>query len=310
MKKFLEAEWISWIHLVSPTHKEIDQIVKKYDFHEIIEEDLREENNHDIIDLYDDHIFIVLHFPKYNEKKWKYFLNEFNIILWKNFIISVTKYETNHIVKIRDEYKDDLKEKEKDEKYKISPYYILYRIIDQMYDKILIWLNKFTKDLVKIEDSIFDSKKLQKDSLEMLLIKKRNIVILKNMISSHQEILEELWKATNKLYQWDLDVYFEDLQYKVDKITWQIRILEDNTDWLSTTYNTLANIKTNSTVSILTIFTAIIWVMTLITGFYGMNVKLPWWWHENMYFYIAWWMVCFSLLSIFMIIFSKKKGRL
>lgn len=290
--------------MVNPPDVQVDEIVKKYDFHELIEEDLKEENVQDKIDIYDDYAFLVLHFPKFNERKWKYYWNEFNIVLWKDFLITLTKYETNHINKIKDEYKQDIKANKSD-KYKISPYYILYRILDVMYDKILLALGRFSKDLVKIEEWIFDGKKLNKDLLEKLMIKKRNIVFLKNMMLPHQDVLEELHNATLKLYQWDLDVYFEDLQYKLDKIKAHIRIVEENTEWLSTTYNTLANIQTNWMISILTIFTAITWMMTLITGFYGMNVKLPWQGFENMHYVILSWMLLFIVT---MLIIFRKKG--
>jgi magnesium transporter len=76
---------------------------------------------------------------------------------------------------------------------------------------------------------------------------------------------------------------------------------------LSDTYNSLMSIKTNSMISILTIFTAIIWIMTFITGLYGMNVTLPW---QN-------WGSTFALIvgSMFLIgtwtlIFFKRKGWL
>jgi magnesium transporter len=59
--------------MVNPHDDEVDEIVKKYDFHEIIEEDLKEENTHDKIDAYDDYVFLVLHFPKFNERKEKYY---------------------------------------------------------------------------------------------------------------------------------------------------------------------------------------------------------------------------------------------
>jgi magnesium transporter len=41
-------------------------------------------------------------------------------------------------------------------------------------------------------------------------------------------------------------------------------------------YSSLVSMKTNRAVTILTIFTAVIWVMTLVTGWYGMNIALPW----------------------------------
>ena len=39
--------------------------------------------------------------------------------------------------KIQDQYRKEIANAEDDEEFKLSPYYILYKIIDAMYDKVL-----------------------------------------------------------------------------------------------------------------------------------------------------------------------------
>ena len=305
MEKILKIWDMTWFHSSKPTNKDLKEIKDTYDLHEIIEDDLYESNTQDKIDVYDDFIFLVLHFPKFNNRTKTYFTNEFNVILWKDFIISLTSFDTNHIDKIREEYFDDLKAWKDD--FKVSPYYILYVMMDVMYDKVIFGLNKFSRDLNQIESGIFEGKKLNQWLIEKLLVKRRNSIVLKHIMQPQEEILEELNKATLKKYKWELDVYFEDLQYKQDKIMSHIAIANESTVTLSDTYNSLMSIKTNSMISILTIFTAIIWIMTFITGLYGMNVTLPgqtWW---NTFLMIVW-----AMLSIWVVtlLFFKRKGWL
>ena len=257
MKNILHFGNVDWIHLFEPEKKEINNLVTKYDLHELIEEDLFELTNQEKIDIYEDHMFIVVNFPKYNEKNRKYFLNEFSIVLGKNLIITMTKFDTNHIKTIIDEYSKELKERESDEDFKISPYYILYKVLDTMYDKSIKMLKKSNKDVADLEDKLFASDKLERILLEDLMIKKRNIVTLKHVFEPHMEILEELQKTLPKFYKEDLDVYFEDLVYKHDKIMNMISVGFENTDSLAETYNSLMNIKTNSMIGVLTIFAAI-----------------------------------------------------
>lgn len=305
MEKFLSMWNVTRVNFSNPSASEIKEIVDTYDVHDIIEQDIKETNTHDKIDIYDECIFLVLHFPKYDKINSKYFSNEFNIILGKNYIVTVTKYHTTHIDNIRKEYAEDINQKDPDEEFKISPYYILYKIIDVMYDKVLVALNKFNLDLNSLEESIFNKNILNETLLSKLLVKKRNIVLLKHLMLPQSEILEELQKATEKFYEWDLDVYFEDLIYKTNRITASINMAMENTESISTIYNTSANIKTNTIVSILTILTVIVWLMTMITWFYGMNVKLPWQEFTYISFLIIWSMIFISAVMI--IIFKKKK---
>lgn len=257
MKTVLHFGNIDRIHLFDPQKNEINELVKKYDLHELIEEDLFELTNQEKIDVYEEHMFIVLNFPKYDEALRKYFPNEFSIILGKNFIVTMAKFDTNHIQSIIEEYSEELKTRESDEEFKISPEYILYKVIDTMYDKSISMLTKSSKDVLSLEEQLFSSQKLEKNLLENLTIKKRNIVSLKHMFLPHSEILEELQKTLPKFYREDLEVYFEDLVYKHDKIMNTITVGFENIESLSDTYNSLMNIKTNSMIGVLTIFAAI-----------------------------------------------------
>ncbi len=298
---------VKWIHLVNPTYDKIDSIVEKYDLHEIIEQDLKETNTQDKIDVYDDLIFIILHFPKYQVNIWKHFSNEFNIIIWKNFIISMSKHPTRTIQEIKDNYLDIVNEEDWTDEEKTlrkSPYYILYKILDSLYDKTLVSLKRFSNDLFELENKMFEEDVLNKNLLSTLMKKWRNITFLKNLVLPHEEIIDEINNITKKMNNWDLDVYFEDLQYKSDKVSNIIKTLYVNVESLSNKYNTLVTLKTNSLMSILTIVTLILWFLTLITWFYWMNVNLPWQNISYMWFVIILLMV---LLTILMFLLFRKK---
>ncbi len=302
MEKVLKIGGVTWFHISNPTDKDLEEIKNKYDLHEIVEDDISETNTQDKIDVYDESMFLVLHFPKFNNKTRTYFGNEFNIILWKNFVISITSHDTTHINKIREEYFEDLKSG--DEKFKISTYYLLYVMVDVMYDKVLSALNKFKKDLNDIESGIFEWKKLNQGLIEQLLIKRRNGIVLKHIMFPQQEILDELNKVTLKKYEWELDVYFEDLQYKQDKIMSNIDIVNENIQTLSDTYNSLMSIRTNSMISLLTIVTVIFGVMTFLTWLYGMNIWLPGQSMPGVFFIII--SLMFFIWSGMLIFFKKK----
>jgi len=72
-----------------------------------------------------------------------------------------------------------------------------------------------------------------------------------------------------------LDVYFEDLAYKIDKILNTVEIIHEDIESLYDTYNAMVNMRTNTIITVLTTFTALMGIMTLISGIFGMNVPLP-----------------------------------
>lgn len=303
MKNLLDIWNVKWIHLQNPKRQELLEIWEQFDLHEIIIEDILEYGTQDKIDNYDNKVFMIFHFPKYDERQKRYIWNELSVILWKDYIVTITSHQTNHIDKIRWEYIEETKNLENPEKYKISPYYILFKILDIMFDKTLRILTKSTKDIVALEEEIFSKNGLNKKLLEEMMIKRRNVVFLKHLFLPQDEIILELQKTTEKFYDGQLDLYFEDLLYKLDKINNNISILTENLNSLSEIYNNLMTIRLNWIISKLTAFTLVIWLMTLIVWIYWMNVELPFAWNNYLFYYII---ISMAILSISLILLFKK----
>jgi len=295
---------MTWTHMVNPERKDVAAIIEKYNLHEIIGQDLMDFTTQDKIDVYDDCIFLIIRFSKYNEKARKHFANTMHAVLGKNFILTATSHMTNNIQKIQDTYRAELAEVDA-EAYKLSPYYILYKIIDALYDKALVGLGKFSRDLLRIEDVAFDSNSINEDLLSELMMKKRNAILMRHIFAPHSEILGELQTATVNFYEGDLDVYFEDLLYKTDKILSLISIARENTESLFDISDTLATLRTTKVISILTIYTVITGILTWLSGMYGMNVSLPF--ENNPLAFTGICIVMICLVIGTMLYFRKKK---
>ncbi|MDR0281954.1 MAG: hypothetical protein LBI53_01145 [Candidatus Peribacteria bacterium] len=295
---------VTRIHLVDPSPKDLKPLVEKYNLHEIIEQDFLDFTTQDKMDVYDESIFVVMRFPKYNERTEKYFANTMHAILGKDFIITVTSNITNNIQKIQDIYREEL-EQDSSDKFKFSPYYILYKIIDVMYDKAIVGLAKFSQDLVKMENSALDMDAIDEKLLSLLLIKKRNAILTKQIVLPHSEILRELQEATVNFYEGDLDVYFEDLQYKTDKIISLISIIKENTESLFDVSDTLTQMKSNKVISVLTIFTVIFGVWTWMSGMYGMNVLLPFQEEIRAFWGVVFFLILIAVFTIWFFRFKK-----
>lgn len=305
MKEVLTIGRVQWIHFSYPNKQELIQVGKEFDLHEIILEDILEGSIQDKIDVYDNHIFMVLHFPKYNTFYKNYISNEFCFILWRNFLITITSQQSNNIERIKKEYLDETQDTEDPERYKISPYYIVYKILDRMFDKVIQLLIKSARDITLIEEEIFSQKWLSTKFLENLMIKRRNLIFLKHLFLPQSEVIGELQKTIEKFYDGELDLYFEDILYKLDKIENIITTQLENITSLSDVYHSLMNIKLNSILRTLTVFTLIIGNLTFIVWIYGMNIPLPFQ-EEEWFFYAIHTFMAFG--SLMLLYIFKKKG--
>lgn len=270
MLRELKIKWITWIDWVWLTKEETEKIIEKYDFHELDVEAVLEPNQTARIDSYDDYMFLTLHFPKYNSVAQFYSLNEFHVFLWKDFIITLRDYEGQHLDGIFKKY-----EAKQTEEYDldVSSGLILYEVIQVMLEKMFKLGKNIRKDIKLIEGQVFDN--LNSRLVKDIMIKKRNIIVLKHMFSPQKSVLIGLENHMKKVFEDEIEVYYEDLEDKLDKIITDVKILEEYIESVEDAFKSLIDIKTNSTIKFLTIFSAVLLPLTLITSFYGMNVDLP-----------------------------------
>ncbi|MFA5917484.1 MAG: magnesium transporter CorA family protein [Candidatus Gracilibacteria bacterium] len=271
MLRQINIKDILWVDGVNVTKAELLSVVRHYDFHELDIEACLEENQRARIDYYDDYMFITLHFPKYNTRSQIYELNEFNIFLGKNYILTFRNYPGNHIDKIFEQYKKlDIDE---NNKMKISSGYVLYEIIQSMLEKVFRVAERITMDVKVIERNVFSgaSSSLVRD----IMIKKRNIMMLKNMFKPQITVLNQLEFNMNKLFAGKIEEYFEDLEDKLSQIVNEIILLDEYIESIEVSYKTIIDIRTNTVIKILTVVSTYTFPMMLITSFYGMNVKTP-----------------------------------
>ena len=248
---------------------DVDIIMEKYEFHPLDREAILEENQYARIDTYEKYMFMVLHFPKYDTTNERYISNELNIFIATEYLLTFRYFQTNTIKKIQDKY---------DRWDGSTPYpnagSLLYEVIENLLEHVMKMLEWFHKDLKGIEKNLFLAS--GPDLIRSIMTKKRNIITLKHMISPQIGVMKLVRMRMASLFWEEVAAYFENLEDKLDKIYSEILIIQENIDSMEDTLKSIFELKTNSTIKYLTIFSAFMLPLTLITGFFGMNIEA---WH-------------------------------
>jgi magnesium transporter len=298
-----KVDGIRWIDGVSLSEKDIKKTLEKYKIHELDLEACLEWNQRARVDRYENYNFLIYNFPKYNRTTKVYELNEFNIFFNKEFLITFREFPFSRINKIFENYWEKKVEWE-NKKIKISTGYIIYEITQAMLEKMFNVIKNIKLDIRQLETQVFDTWNtgLVKD----IMIKKRNIVVLKHMFKPQMVVLRQLETAINELYAGEMEVYFEDLEDKLAQIVSDIEVLDEYIESVEDAFKTMIDIKTNFVIKVLTIFSAFMLPLTLLTSFYGMNVSdLPL--AETNYVYGFMWISVVFMLSVYFILKSKGK---
>lgn len=291
---------IKWIDAVWLKPHEFLKLSKNYNFHELDIEACLEWNQKARIDEYEKYSYIIFHFPKYNIRKKIYELNEFNIFIWKWFLITLRDYPWINVDKIFNFY-SEIKTWDNGENIKVTTGYILYEITQVMLEKTFKALNTMNREIKSIEEEVFESSK--SSLVRDIMTKKRNIILLHNMFKSQNYLFKNLELVINKMYKWKMEVYFEDLEDKLSRIINDVTLLQEYIESVEDSFKTMIDIKTNFIIKMLTLFSALLLPLTLITSFYWMNIGIPIWTSPN-FIYI---LLAGSLFIMFMIYLILKK---
>ncbi|MCD5382699.1 magnesium transporter CorA family protein [Candidatus Gracilibacteria bacterium] len=290
---------IEWIDGVYSNKNDTKQFLEKFKFHELDIEACLEDHQNPRIDYYDDYIFITLHFPKYNKNTKRFYFNEMNFFLMDDKIISLRRHNEKIVDKIFEEYKH---KKNFGEDFKITSAYILYEILQVMIEKNFKILEKITFDVRTFEENVFKSPDIS--LVKEIMVKKRNVVFLKHMIKPEINVVKMIELKLKKIFDDDLEVYFEDLEDKIQKVFSDTERILEFIDATEDTLKTLVSIKTSHSMWMLTLLSTFLLPLTLVTSFYGMNVDLPF---ENNPF-IVYFLIFLSGIMTFGFIYKIRKS--
>jgi magnesium transporter len=199
--------------------------------------------------------------------------------------------------RVYDRYETDVRNGKKE-----SPALILYSIIEAYLDKTMKMLERFARDLKALERELFSARGT--DTIRNIMTKKRNIITLKHMMKPQILVLRVIESQMKNRFSEEVELYFENLEDKMNKIFSEIELLQENIDSMEDTLKSIFELESNTTIKYLTTFSAFMLPLTLLTGFFGMNIaSLPF---SDHIVYGAIFMTLVGLI-ILTVILNKKK---
>ena len=164
-------------------------------------------------------------------------------------------------------------------------------------------LEQLEDKISEVDDNIIDG--IDNNNREKILNLRYEVFRLKKYYEQFSSIFEELCDNDNDLITEECLKYFKILNNRVIRITTMVSNLRDYTTQVRESYQALIDIEQNQLIKFFTITTSIFLPLTLITGWYGMNLKMPEFnWKYGYLFVIV---LCIFVSIIWMYIFKKKK---
>jgi len=286
----------------SPTKEEVRQIMEEYNIHPLVADELISPTLRPKVDLYDNLIYLIMHFPVVYSMHGKSGGQEIDFVIGKKFLIT-SHYE---LIDPLHEFSKVFEVNSILGKSDMGTHagYLFYYIIKELYRVLIIELDHITEELEDIEERIFKGEENQ--MVESLSKVNRDLLNVKQAIRPHKEVLDSFDTAGKQFFGKEFSYHLQSISGEYYKV---FNILEGQRETLldlRTTNDSLLTTKTNEIMKNLTVITFIIYPLSLITGVFGMNaVFMPFVEGENG-FYVIIGLMFLTMITIFSFFKHKK----
>ena len=254
---------INWIDLPDPQSPDLDELARRFHLHELQVEDCRHRPQPAKVDEYGTYMFAVLKHlvPKGQEPEF----DDFDVFLGPDFLITVHQSDCVFLEKLR---------RWVQENHVTRLDRVLYEMTDLIVDEYLAFLDDSSENISKVESLVLE--KPEPAVLREIFQLKRRLIDFRRNASGMRDMMNAIIRREGGLTGDDLDPYFRDvydhLVRAVDLVEAQRDLLTGSLDiYLSAVAN-----RTNEVMKVLTIYGTLAVPLVVITGFFGMNLHLPW----------------------------------
>ena len=293
---------LTWVDLESPTKEEVREIMEEYNIHPLVADELLSPTLRPKVDLYDNLIYLIMHFPVLYNMHGKSGGQEIDFVIGKDFLVT-THYE---LIDPLHEFSKVFEVNSILDKSNIGTHagFLFFYIIKELYRGLTVELDHISEELETIEDRIFKGEEAQ--MVESISRVNRDLLNVKQAIRPHKEVLDSFETAGKQFFGKEFAYHLQSISGEYYKV---FNILEGQKETLldlRTTNDSLLTTKTNEIMKILTIVAFITFPLTLIAGIFGMNAEyIPFIGHEKDFFIILGLMVVTVLMMFTFFKFKK-----
>ena len=267
----LSASGLTWIHVDQPTSLEAAELAERFGFHELDVEDVLSKRQRPKIDEYPDYLFVVLHFPFYDKAVQRLNAAELDVFLGPDFLITLPNVELHPVTYLFRRCEED--EARRQDIFSQGSGYLLYHVLDDLFDYCFPILDKIGHKLERIEDEMYEgaSSAVVRDISNA----KQEIIAYRKIIKPERATLRALERYTQRFLPENLELYFDDLGDAAERIWDLLDNYKEVVEGLESTNESVISHRQNDVLRLLTVISVTLLPLTLIATIFGMNVDFP-----------------------------------
>ena len=302
--EIIEAHGLRWINIDEPRLADRVWLADTFGFHELDLEDVASHNQRPKVDEYEDYLFIVMQFPRYDKEQGRLHAAELDIFLGPDYVITLPNDEILPLPAMFDRLRT--REDVREQMMSKGSGFLLYQILDRCVDASFPMLSQLGRKLRRLEDDIFEGGRSFEIVRDISNVK-QEIINFRSVIRPQRAVFRALERAKQRYLTDDLDIYFDDLTDASERIWDVLENFKEIAEGVESSNESVISHRVNDALRVLTAFSVILLPQTLIASVFGMNVLFP---GEGTRDAFWWLLVGMLALTIGLILFFRRRGWL
>ena len=248
--EIVEAPGLRWINIERPRQIDRAWLEERFEFHPLDYEDVFSRNQRPKVDEYDDYLFCVLHFPRYDKAVSRLNAAELDLFVGPDFLITLPNEPLQPLEYLFERCRTN--EELRDELFSKGPGYLLYKIVDDCVDASFPMLRKIGNKLERIEEDIFEGR--ADEIVRDISNAKQEIINFRKVIRPQRAAFSDLERNKQRYIADDLDIYFDDIVDASERIWDMLENYKEVVEALEDTNESAIAHRSNEIFRILTAF--------------------------------------------------------
>ncbi|GAB7347826.1 hypothetical protein MBLNU459_g5363t1 [Dothideomycetes sp. NU459] len=306
-----------WLDMLNPSEEEVFAICKAFGVHPLTREDITTQETREKVELFRSYYFVCFRSFYQEDNTSEDFMEPINVyaVVFREGLLTFSFCVNPHAANVRKRIgrlRDYVN---------LSADWICYALIDDIVDSFAPVLREVEQEADTIEDNVFTAR--FEDSrliLRQIGDCRKRVMSLLRLLGGKADVIKGFAKRCNEHYDMaprgDVGLYLSDVQDHVVTMMSNLAHFEkilsrSHSNYLATI--SLDNIaqgnQANSLLSKVTVLATILVPLNLVTGLFGMNVRVPGMDGPN----LAWWFGIVGFMLIFVVTcltIAKKTGLL
>jgi magnesium transporter len=269
----IDSFGLRWVNIERPGALERAWLESHFDFHALDLEDVLSHNQRPKIDVYDDYLFIVLHFPIFDPAAGRLGAGELDLFVGPGYLVTIPNQPLQPVEYLFERCR--AKEELREQLFSRGSGYLLYRLVDDSFDYCFPMLRKIGNKLDALEDEIFEGR--SEEVVRDISNVKQEIINFRKVIRPQRPVLRDLEKVKQRYLAPDLDleIYFDDIVDAHERIWDMLENYKEVSVALEETNESVISHRLNDILRVLTSISVIVLPLTLLASIWGANVGVP-----------------------------------